>query len=143
MLTELVKDFHLLATDAGRRLDADVAADCHVLTDPKYCKQILHALLTNALTHGRGAIRVRLSHRRRQVGLTFFNQVRQSPRAEERNLGLGLRVVHALLKLEPRVHFRQHHGRNFFATSLQFPAATRAPAFSKTAAAPRLHDVGL
>jgi len=40
-------------------------------------------------------------------------------------LGLGLRVVKALITQQPSLRFRHHHGSRYYATSLSFPA--RAP----------------
>lgn len=122
LLGELVKDFHLLAAEEGREVRLDAPAQCFLETDPKYCKQILHSLLTNALMHGRGPIRLRLQARRGRVTLTLCNQVRSPTKASEATLGLGLRVVHALLALQPAIRFRQHHGRRFHATVLSCPA---------------------
>jgi len=121
MLVELVRDFHLLASEEGRDLELQAASGCRVETDSEYCKQILHALLSNALMHGRGAIRIRLCDRAGSVRLTMLNRVRQSPRPDSQTLGLGLRVVEALLSLQPALRFRQHHGDRYHATRLSFP----------------------
>lgn len=122
LLSELVKDFHLLAAEEGRELRLEAPAHCLLETDPKYCKQILHSLLTNALMHGRGPIRLRLRVRRGHVTLTLCNQVRSPAKTSEATLGLGLRVVRALLALQPAIRFRQHHGQRFHATSISCPA---------------------
>lgn len=121
VLSELVKDFHLLAAEEGREVRLEAPAQCFLETDPKYCKQILHSLLTNALMHGRGPIRLRLQVRRGRVSLTLCNLVRSPAKTPEATLGLGLRVVRALLALQPAIRFRQHHGRRFHATSLSCP----------------------
>ena len=41
----------------------------------------------------------------------------------ELTLGLGLRVVKALVSQQPSLRLRQHHGSHYHATSLSFPAA--------------------
>src|SRR5262249_16820217 len=96
MLRDLVNDFDLLAGAQGRAVAAESERVCRVESDPRYCKQILHALLTNALLHGRDDIKVRVRRRAGRVRFTMLNLVRSSPTRSELTLGLGLRVVKAL-----------------------------------------------
>lgn len=124
LVTELVRDFELLATAQNRSVDIQAQSNRTGETDPKYCKQVLHALLTNALIHGRGTIRVRLVQRRQRVVFTTVNEVRSTPTASELTLGLGLRVVRALVSQQPTLQFRQHHGSRHHASSLSFPAVS-------------------
>jgi signal transduction histidine kinase len=124
LVTELVRDFDLLATAQGRKMQFHAEPGQVVETDAKYCKQILHALLTNALIHGRGDIRVRLISRGRRVTFTTVNEVRSTPTASELTLGLGLRVVRALISQQPALRFRQHHGNRFHASRLSLPAVS-------------------
>ncbi len=123
VLREVVKDFDLLATADNRKLELRAEPGCRVGTDARYCKQILHALLTNALIHGRDAIQIRLSRRGGRVRLLMVNSLRASPTRSELTLGLGLRVVKALVSQQPALRFRQHHGTRLHATGLTFPAA--------------------
>lgn len=126
LLTELVKDFDLLAAADQRGLKLQAEPGCQVESDAKYCKQILHTLLTNALIHGRGDIAIRLRHRGGRVHLAMVNRLRSTPTRSELTLGLGLRLVRALVKQQPALDFRQHHGRRLHATSLAFPSAAGA-----------------
>jgi signal transduction histidine kinase len=134
LVTELVRDFELLATAQARKMQFH-AEPCQVVeTDVKYCKQMLHALLTNSLIHGRGDIHARLIGRGRHVTFTTVNEVRSTPTASELTLGLGLRVVRALISQQPALRFRQHHGNRFHASSLSLPAApagTELPATTR------------
>lgn len=143
LLSEVVKDFHLLAREEGREVSLVAEPACLAATDPKYCRQILHALLTNALVHGRGQIVIRLLSRAGKVRLTMLNRVRQSPTASEQTLGLGLRVVRALLSLQPALGFRQHHGGRVHATQLTFPVAKVARAVSPWDSRRPSKDAGL
>ncbi|MDB6057446.1 MAG: signal transduction histidine kinase, partial [Verrucomicrobiales bacterium] len=52
MVTDVAKDFELLATESGRSVRVRVHEGCLVKSDAKYFKQVLHNLLTNALKHG-------------------------------------------------------------------------------------------
>jgi signal transduction histidine kinase len=122
MLGDLVSDFHLLAGTHGRSVALQAKTACRVESDPRYCKQILHSLLTNALIHGRGDIKVHLLRRGGRVRFAMLNQLRAGPTRSELTLGLGLRVVRALVGQQPSLEFRQHHGSRYHATSLSFPA---------------------
>ena len=126
LVTELVRDFDLLATAQERKIQFHAEPGRVVETDAKYCKQILHALLTNALIHGRGDIRIRLIGRRQRVRFITVNEVRSTPTVSELTLGLGLRVVRALVGQQPTLHFRQHHGSRYHASCLSFPATAAA-----------------
>lgn len=121
LVGELVKDFDLLATAQERRILLHAEPGRVVATDAKYCKQILHALLTNALIHGRGDIRVRLLSRGQRISFVTMNEVRSTPTQSELTLGLGLRVVRALVGQQSTLRFRQHHGGRHHASCLSFP----------------------
>ena len=123
LITDLVRDFELLATAQNRSVQIEAEQGRVGDTDAKYCKQVLHALLTNALIHGRGKIRVRLRQHGNRLIFTTMNEVRSLPTASELTLGLGLRVVRALVSQQATLHFRQHHGSRHHASSLSFPAA--------------------
>jgi signal transduction histidine kinase len=143
LLAEVVQDFDLLAAADGRKLQLAAAPDCVVQTDPRYCKQILHALLTNALIHGRGDIRVRLRRRGEQVRFTLMNVMRSNPTKPELTLGLGLRVVRALVAQQPALRLRQHHGRRAHATMLVLPVAPTAVRANAVATAESLQGAGI
>ncbi len=134
MVTELVRDFDLLATSQQRRIRLKATPGCVVETDANYCKQILHALLTNALIHGRGTIHVRLIRRGHRVCFFTANEVRSSPTQSELTLGLGLRVVRALVGQQAALQFRQRHGRRCHASCLAFPLASVAEMGGATSA---------
>lgn len=124
VIGDLVRDFDLIANAQGRQLEFACEPGCGVETDAKYCRQIIHALFTNALIHGRGTIHVRLRRRGKQVRFVTMNEVRSSPTPTELTLGLGLRVVRALASQQPTMNFRQHHGRRLHASGLLFPATS-------------------
>jgi signal transduction histidine kinase len=136
LLGEVLKDFRLLVDDAGRELAFESPERCWVEADPRYCKQIVHSLLNNALTHGRGKIRTRLLTRGDQIRFTVANSVRAEPTPREQTLGLGLRVVRALLSHQPGIKFRRHAGTRGYAVSLVFLGKAWRPLTSPSRAAP-------
>ena len=140
LLSDLAHDFDLLAGERGRVVRMQTERPCRVETDARYCRQILHVLLTNALIHGVGNIRVRLTQRGRRVELALVNRVRANPTRAELTLGLGLRVVRALVSQQPSLRLRQHHGSRFHGTQLTFPAAAGEDRLHAPAAgASRIH----
>ncbi len=136
LLDDLVRDFQLLAAEEARDLRLEQPGPCWVTLDPRYGKQILHALLTNTLVHGRGAIRIRLRVRGRQARLSVLNPVRKRPAATTHNLGLGLRVVRALVALPGHIQFRQHQGHKWHLSRLTLPLEP-APASVPSRSDPR------
>ncbi len=121
ILSDVIKDFDLLAAESERRLMCAIAPDCWIEADLKYFKQILHSLLTNALKHGRADIHVKLVRRARRNALVIYNRMLPNPSAEAFTLGLGLRVVNALVHLQPSLRFRCRRGAQFYVARLSFP----------------------
>jgi signal transduction histidine kinase len=125
LLGEVLKDFRLMMDDGGRELEFEAATACWVQVDPRYCRQIAHSLLNNALLHGRGRIRTRLVNRNGQTRLTIANAVRHEPAPRDQTLGLGLRVVRALVSQQPGIRSRRHAGTRWYAASLEFSTEAR------------------
>lgn len=124
LVRDTTRDFDLLAAAQDRRLELSAEPGCFVELDPKHTKQILHTLLTNALIHGRGTIRVRLARRGGSAHFTVWNKIRDAARTADLTLGLGLRVVRALISHQPGLMFRRHHGRLVYGASLTLPVCT-------------------
>lgn len=122
-IRDLTSDFGLLAAETGRRLVLHAPATCRVLVDPRHLRQIAHGLLTNALKHGVGDLQVRIKTLRETASFTVANLTPSRPFADDPSLGLGLRVVTALLRLDPRLKLRTRRGPAYFATRLVCPLA--------------------
>jgi len=106
LLLEIIDDFRLLANDEGREIDVS-SSPVTVYADPNYMRQILHNLFANALKHGRGTVRARLRSAGGRVSLIVANTPKGISE-EELNLGLGKRLIAALVGAHGniRVHFR-------------------------------------
>ncbi len=63
-------------------------------------KQILYSLLTNSLRHGRGTIYANLRAEPKQAALAIKNRVKAEDSDETLDLGLGRRLVAALVALQ-------------------------------------------
>ncbi len=125
---EVVGDFQLLATEQDRKFTLHADKDCWVSADPRHLRQIIHTLLTNALKHGSGDLTVRLKRRKHSVVFLVSNRVNRTANPES-TLGLGLRVVAALLRLEPGLHLQRRHGKNYYTTLLRIPIVEQPLAF--------------
>jgi signal transduction histidine kinase len=106
LLLEIIGDFRLLANDEGREI-AVSSSPATIYADPNYMRQILHNLFANALKHGRELVRARLRSCAGRVSLIVVNTPKVISE-EELNLGLGKRLVAALVGAHGniRVHFR-------------------------------------
>jgi signal transduction histidine kinase len=118
LLLEIIDDFRLLASDEEREITVS-SSPAAVYADPNYVRQILHNLFANALKYGRDQVRVRLRSLRGRVSLTVVNTPKASSQ-EELSLGLGKRLIAALVGAHDniRVHFRT--AERFHAAQLVF-----------------------
>lgn len=127
-LSDLVQDFGLIARESHRELQLDVPPHCWINADPRYLKQVLHNLLTNAHRHGTGGVTVRLRCRGNSCSLIIANRVGPH-RGKLQTLGLGLRVVQALLHLDDGIKYSVRQQRQLYVARLRF--ATVKPVTDK------------
>jgi signal transduction histidine kinase len=125
---EVVEDFRLLAAEQNRHLALTSCADCWISADPRHVRQIVHTLLTNALKHGRGNLSVRVRCTGKSAVLLVGNPCSGAVTAEP-TLGLGLRVVEVLLKLEPEMKLRRRHTRTYHVARLSAPLVKQPASF--------------
>ena len=125
---DLVEDFQYLAAEQERRFTFQSASECWVAADPRHLRQIVHNLLTNALKHGDGDLSVRVKPHGKSAVLLVGNRARRTETTEPA-LGLGLRVVAALLKLEPELQLRRRHGSRYHLVRLRIPLVERPDSF--------------
>jgi len=123
LVEDVAEDFSMLAQEEERAVRLESLASLQVVADPKYIRQIIHNLFTNALRHGQGDIQVKLSANDDCCSLTIRNPLRSQPVASSETLGLGLRVVDTLLHLQPEIQYQRQPGPDFYQVTLTFPAA--------------------
>lgn len=119
-VAEVVEDFQLLATEQDRRFTLQSQTTCWVSADPRHLRQIIHNLLTNALKHGSGDLKVRVKSTGKFAVLLVANRANRTGTIEPA-LGLGLRVVAALLRLEPALQLQRRHGSGYYIARLLVP----------------------
>ena len=127
-VAEVVEDFQLLAAEQNRQFTLKSVPECWVAADPRHVRQIAHALLTNALKHGGGDLTVRVKRTGKFAALVVSNRASHTNPAEP-TLGLGLRVVAALLRLEPELRLQRRHGGGYHVARLLVPQVEQPEAF--------------
>jgi signal transduction histidine kinase len=123
-MEDTLEPFSRLATTSGRSLQWLCPGAATVWTDRRTLKQILVNLLTNALRHGQGAIRFRTRSKGMRVYLLIGNRVRIGEVTERPGLGIGLRLVRALVDQLPGAHLVLRRG-TWYWVLLRLP--TRGP----------------
>lgn len=135
VVTDMVQDFRLLAAEESRQLILDAPGECCVRTDKSNLRQIIHNLLTNALKHGSGHLHVRVRRHARIASLVIANRITGRESAIQGTLGLGLRVVEALVRLDPEMRVHRRKGQAYYVVRLVIPAQPAPAGISETPAA--------
>ena len=127
-VAEVVEDFQLLAAEQDRQFTLKSVPECWVSADPRHVRQITHTLLTNALKHGGGDLTVRVKRSGKFAAVIVSNSARRTDTTEP-TLGLGLRVVAALLRLEPQMRLQRRLGGRYHVARLLVPLVEQPPSF--------------
>ena len=123
MVADIAEDFSRLAQEDGRAVHFEKPAKSIVTADPTFTRQIIHNFLSNAYKHGRGDIDVTVTRMNANWLLTIRNPRRSQPSLANETLGLGLRVVDSLLRLQPELRCRRENEGATFVVELEFPGA--------------------
>jgi len=122
---DVASDFSMLARVQGRSVAVVLHSPAYVQADTRHARQILRNLLTNALKHGVGEIRVRLCQRSDRTMVWIGNRI--GPRLDhEDSSGLGLQVVQTLLRLQPELRYRCRQTTGVYGALLVFPSQPSA-----------------
>jgi signal transduction histidine kinase len=124
LVQEIAAPYHLQATAQQRKLSADLSLEPEADLDEKIFGLILHNLLSNAITHGLGEIRLRSRAGSDAAILLVANRVRAEGNTEM-GTGIGLRMVERLAQAHD-LKFRSRRIFNCYAATLRIP--TLAPA---------------
>lgn len=95
VVRDVVEAYALLAREEHRTINLAVE-DIEIVADPRYLRQLLHILLSNALRHGEGSILVSVSHSAGRACCEVVNRIRSGRTGRESGTGLGLRLGKAL-----------------------------------------------
>ena len=120
LVQEIAGLYELQATARGRRLCVDLSTGLEADLDEKIFGLILHNLLSNAISHCGGEIRVRLRPGNGAASLLVLNRVSNQTNAGV-GTGLGLRTV-AILAQAHNLAFRSRRVFNGYAAVVRIPA---------------------
>jgi signal transduction histidine kinase len=123
LVKEVLEDFQLLAAEQERHFILKAGEQCPVNADPRHLRQIIHNLFTNALKHGREKLNVRVHQCNDRTSVLIANEISLQPDRGRTTLGLGLRVVAALLRLEPDIHYQRRQNQGYYIARLTLPSA--------------------
>ncbi|MCC7375970.1 MAG: hypothetical protein IT581_15035 [Verrucomicrobiales bacterium] len=130
LLDDLLETYQLWARHERRILEFTTSAPITIAADPRYLRQMLHNLLTNALRHGTGPIRVTLETLPGAAACRIENAV-ASTTHDPANAGLGLRVVQALAAVQG-CQFTTRRAAGAFIAEIQWSALPGDPAATLT-----------
>jgi signal transduction histidine kinase len=128
LVNEVAEDYRLLAEEEGRTVQVRARAISPIQADPKYLRQIIHSLLTNALKHGERGVHVWVAEGGGRVRVGVANAMRTVAVSQDQTLGLGLRVVRSLLLLHVEARYRVRQGPKYYAAQFDFPACPQPEA---------------
>ncbi len=120
VVREIAEFYKLQATRQQRKLAVDLSTGLEADLDEKIFGLILHNLLSNAISHGCGEIRVRLRPGNGAASLLVLNRVSSQTNAGV-GTGLGLRTV-AILAQAHNLAFRSRRVFNGYAAVVRIPA---------------------
>ncbi len=130
LLEDLLETYQLLARHEQRAIQFAASPPITVSADPRYLRQMLHNLLTNALRHGTGPIRIVLETTPGAAVCRIENAVAPTSR-DSANTGLGLRVVQALATAQS-CQLKTRRSADAFVAEIHWPALESAPSESVT-----------
>jgi signal transduction histidine kinase len=123
LVREIAESYKLQAARQQRKLAVDLLTDQEADLDEKLFGLILHNLLSNAIAHGAGEIRLRLHAGDGTAALFVLNRVQTKTYAEA-GTGIGLRTV-AVLAQAHNLGFRSRRIFNSYVAVMRI--ATLAP----------------
>ena len=121
LVMELNEVHSLLAREAGREIVVDADDAVVVSADARQLKQMLHNLLTNALRHGTGTIRIAIGRDGPAAFCRIANAQPNPPPAGTSGTGMGLRIVRALASAQPGLRFTVAADERHYSAELRWP----------------------
>ena len=119
-LIDVIEPFTFLAATAGRKLLCSCPIEVQIWSDRNALKQILFNVLNNALQHGAGNIFLRCRVRAGEVVILIGNGLPAKAELPGQGLGIGLKLVRALIQQMPKARMKFRRG-SFFCVQLRLP----------------------
>ncbi len=124
LLEEMLDVYRLLAAEEQRTIEMRCDANCEIQADPEHLRRIFHNLITNALKHGKGRVRIHIHRHGRQAVCTIANIIGATRPQQHSGMGIGLRLVTALAQAHDRLGFRKRTMGSLFAGRITSPRTT-------------------
>ena len=135
IVNDMLDTYQILAHADHRSIRFHCPKDCAIQFDKQHFCQIIRNLLTNALRHGAGPILVSVRHTPRHVVLSCINAVNRNLKGSTLGVGLGLRLVRALVTPMRETNFSRTKRGNCFVARLRCPIAGAMPALRSSSIA--------
>ena len=126
VVQEVVEPYYLHAEVQGRKLAVKLTTDQEAELNEKLFGLILNNLISNALSHGSGEVRLRLRRSADSASLLILNRVRTDANSET-GTGIGLRTIASLTRAHQGMKFRSRRVLNSYAAVVRITAATSVP----------------
>jgi signal transduction histidine kinase len=126
VVEDISEDFSRLAAENNRAVQYTKPTQSMVTADPTLTRQIIHNFFSNAFKHGNAGISATIQPAGGNFCLTIRNACRAHAEGAVDTLGIGLRVVDTLLKLQPELKCERHLNGTEYLVSLSFPKASQA-----------------
>ena len=120
LLHEMIDVYELLAREQARELVVELPVEQTVQADSRFLRQMLHNLLTKALRHGTGRIRVIVEKTPVGICCRIENATAATATVGSASPGLGLRIVQALATLQPGLAFATRANDGHFTAELRW-----------------------
>ena len=128
IVDDLIDTYTVLAQTDHRSIRLRCPKGCVVQFDKEYFRQILHNIMANAIRHGAGPILLSVRQGTGHIILSCINAVNPGTKSSTLGVGLGLRLIQALVTSVPGANFSTTKRCNHFVARLRLlPGATVAP----------------
>ena len=123
IIDDVMDTYTILVQNEHRSIRLRYPKGCIVQFDKQYFRQILHNLLANAIRHGAGPILLNVRRASDYTVLSCINAVNPGAKSSTLGVGLGLRLIQALVGAVPGASFHTAKRSNYFIARLRFPAS--------------------
>jgi signal transduction histidine kinase len=127
IVDDLIDTYTVLAQTEHRSIRLRFPKGCVVQFDKQYFRQVLHNILANAIRHGTGPILLSVRQGSRYTVLSCINAVNAGAKSSTLGVGLGLRLIQALVASVPGASFHTTKRCNHFVARLRLSPASTAP----------------
>jgi signal transduction histidine kinase len=127
IIDDLIDTYTVLAQTDHRSIRLRYPKGCVVQFDKEYFRQILHNMMANAIRHGAGQILLSVRQGTGHIILSCINAVNPGTKSSTLGVGLGLRLIQALVTSVPGANFSTTKRCNHFVARLRLLPGAALP----------------